>query len=466
MKSFKLNKIIKNKITGNLIILIASLMLIYLLISIFFANHYFFNTVINGVEVSLKPHNKVDKLIKSYVKSYELELIERNSEVEKILSEEIMLEYNEGNSIAKIKEEQRSFKWITSLFREKRYFVEDLFVYNKENLENKILTLNCLNKDIIEPKSVSFKYSNGVYEAVEEVYGNKIIKDKLIFTIENSILKGDKKLDLNENQCYENPKFTLKSDKTKKVLELLNKYVKARVTYIFGEDKELLDENLINQWLTVDENLEVVINERAVFQYVLSLSKKYDTVGIPRNFKTSLGKTLEVKDGFYGWKINTSAETKALIDNIVFGDVVEKEPFYTQKGVTRGKDDIGNSYVEINITRQYLWFYKNGKLITQGPVVTGNPNRGRATKLGVYMLNYKEMGSTLRGPDYEAPVTYWMPFNGNIGIHDASWRYSFGGEIYKSNGSHGCINAPKYLAKAIYEKIEDGTPIICYEEEK
>jgi len=216
----------------------------------------------------------------------------------------------------------------------------------------------------------------------------------------------------------------------------------------------------------VDENLEVVINEKEVFQYVISLSKKYDTVGIPRNFKTSLGKTLGVKGGFYGWKINTSAEAKALIDNIVFGDVLEKEPLYTQKGVTRGKDDIGNSYVEINITRQYLWFYKNGKLITQGPVVTGNPNRGRATKLGVYMLNYKETGSTLRGPDYEAPVTYWMPFNGNIGIHDASWRYSFGGEIYKSNGSHGCINAPKYLAKAIYDKIEEGTPIICYEEEK
>lgn len=466
MKNFKLNEIIKKKITGNLIIFIASFILIYLIISIYFANHYFFNTVINGVKVSLKPHNKVDKLIKNYVKSYELELIERNSEVEKILSEEIMLEYNEGNSIVKIKEEQSSFKWITSLFKEKRYFVEDLFVYNKENLENKVLALNCLNKDIIEPKSVSFKYSNGVYEAVEEVYGNKIIKDKLISTIENSILKGERKIDLNENQCYENPKFTLKAEKTKEVLELLNKYVKARVTYIFGEDKELLDENLINQWLTVDENLEVVINERAVFQYVLSLSKKYDTVGIPRNFKTSLGKTLEVKDGFYGWKINTSAETKALIDNIVFGDALEKEPLYTQKGVTRGKDDIGNSYVEINITRQYLWFYKNGKLITQGPVVTGNPNRGRATKLGVYMLNYKEMGSTLRGPDYEAPVTYWMPFNGNIGIHDASWRYSFGGEIYKSNGSHGCINAPKYLAKAIYEKIEDGTPIICYEEEK
>lgn len=78
------------------------------------------------------------------------------------------------------------------------------------------------------------------------------------------------------------------------------------------------------------------------------------------------------------------------------------------------------------------------------------------------MLNYKQENAILRGENYESKVTFWMPFNGNIGIHDASWRYSFGGEIYKGNGSHGCVNAPKYLAKTIFENIEDGTPIICY----
>ena len=57
-----------------------------------------------------------------------------------------------------------------------------------------------------------------------------------------------------------------------------------------------------------------------------------------------------------------------------------------------------------------------------------------------------------------------MPFNGNVGIHDASWRYSFGGNIYKSDGSHGCVNVPKYLASTIFDNIDAGTPIICYKE--
>ena len=181
------------------------------------------------------------------------------------------------------------------------------------------------------------------------------------------------------------------------------------------------------------------------------LFRSYDTVGAARNFKTSIGKIVEVKGGLYGWKINRADETKALLENIKLGKVLEKEPIYIQKALSRDENEIGNTYVEINITRQRLWFYKNGKLITQGAVVTGNPNKGYSTMLGTYMLNYKQKGAILIGPDYEAEVTYWMPFFGNIGIHDASWRYSFGGDIYKINGTHGCVNVPIYLAKRIFD---------------
>jgi lipoprotein-anchoring transpeptidase ErfK/SrfK len=152
------------------------------------------------------------------------------------------------------------------------------------------------------------------------------------------------------------------------------------------------------------------------------------------------------------------------LKNIEFGETIEKEPIYAQRAFSMGTDEIGNTYVEVNITNQYLWFYKNNKLITKGPIVTGNPNKGNSTVTGTYMLNYKQKGATLRGANYTTKVTYWMPFYGNMGIHDASWRYSFGGEIYKSNGTHGCINTPFYLAKTIFDNIEDGIPIVIYTE--
>jgi lipoprotein-anchoring transpeptidase ErfK/SrfK len=110
-----------------------------------------------------------------------------------------------------------------------------------------------------------------------------------------------------------------------------------------------------------------------------------------------------------------------------------------------------------------MWFYKNGLLITQGDVVTGTYGSDKTrTPVGIYKIDYKEKNATLKGEDYAAPVEFWLPFNGGIGIHDASWRNAFGGELYKTGGSHGCINSPYDVAKTIFDNIEVGTPVICY----
>lgn len=466
MRNINVKKFFKSKDKANIIILTASIILIYLLISVYFANHFFFNTVINGADVSLKSYDDANNIIRNYTRNYKLQLVERNGEIEEIVGQDIGLQYNEANNIFKICHKKSSFKWIISLFKNQKYYVNDLFIYNQDSLENKINELNCLNKAIIDPQNVNFKYSNGSYKVIKEVYGNKINKGKLNEAVKMNILEGKTKLDLNKESCYENPKYTLNSNKVSKTKDLLNKYVSTRITYIFENKNEILDGNIINEWLSVDENLEAVIDEKAVDKYVQGLAKKYDTVGISRNFKTSIGKIVEVKGGLYGWKINCAAETKVLLGNIRLGETLEKEPIYTQKSLPRGEDEIGKTYVEVNITRQHLWFYKNGKLITEGDIVTGDPNRGCSTVLGTYMLNYKQNGATLSGVNYETEVSYWMPFFGNIGIHDATWRYSFGGDIYKRNGTHGCVNVPLEVAKAIFDNIEEGTPIICYEEQE
>jgi hypothetical protein len=465
MKRINIKTIFESKVAGSVTILAACIVLVYLIGSIYFASHFFFNTYINGVKVSLKVRTAAEGIIKRHISAYKLQLLERKNEAEEIFGQDIDLRYNEVAGVPEIRKIQNSFKWICSLFKEQEYQIDELFVYDKDKLRARVSELRCLNSVVTEPKNVSFKYSNDSYEVIEEVYGNKVNKERLADAIQLSILKGETKLDLNQRLCYENPRYTISSDKTIETKKLLDKYVGASITYIFGNEKEVLDKNIINQWLSVDENLDVILSEIAVMKYVRALGKKYDTVGAARKFKTSVGKTVEVKGGLYGWKIDHGAETNALLKNLKQGHILEKEPLYAQTTVSRGGNEIGNTYVEINITKQHLWFYKNGRLITQGPVVTGNPNRGYSTVVGTYMLNYKDKGSTLRGPDYEAEVTYWMPFFGNIGIHDATWRYSFGGQIYKRSGSHGCVNAPLYLAKTIFENIEEGTPIVCYEED-
>jgi hypothetical protein len=454
----------KKKIKRNLFIFTTSIIGIYLLISLYFINHFFFQTEINGINVSLKPHDDVTSIIIRFIKDYELKLLERNGETEIITSQNIGMQYNKNSSKLSKNHKQNPFLWIGSLFKNDRYYINDLFDYNKTLLDNKINGLKCLNGNIVEPHNVEFKYSNGSYEIIKEIYGNRINRILLIKKINKYISEGRQNLDLNVTHCYENPKYTIASSKTLNTKKLLDNYVATRITYRFGNATEKLDGTTLHLWLSIDENLEVVINKEEVANYIYALSKKYDTVGIIREFQTSTGKKVELQGGLYGWKINRDAETKALLDNIKQADVIEKEPIYLQKAFSREGNEIGNTYVEINITEQHLWFYKDGRLIVQGPVVTGNPNRGYATILGVYMVNYKQKEATLTGPNYEAKVTYWMPFFGNIGLHDATWRYRFGGEIYLRNGSHGCVNAPLYLARTIFENIEDGTTVILYKE--
>ena len=170
--------------------------------------------------------------------------------------------------------------------------------------------------------------------------------------------------------------------------------------------------------------------------------------------------------GDYGWKINIEDEIGELIKIIDQGEPVKRIPLYDQEALKHGGNDIGTTYVEINLSKQYIWFYKEGKLIVESDIVTGNLKRNYDTPQGTYTLDYKKADTVLRGPGYASPVKYWMPFNGGIGLHDASWRSSFGGEIYRTNGSHGCVNLPIKVAGDIFNNIEAGVPVICYFESK
>jgi len=124
----------------------------------------------------------------------------------------------------------------------------------------------------------------------------------------------------------------------------------------------------------------------------------------------------------------------------------------------------GLTYIDISIEKQRVILFENGRKAMESACVTGTPNRERATHYGSFRINYKQRNRILRGSQklYEAFVSYWMPFDGGIGLHDATWRGSFGGNIYKSNGSHGCINLPPAFAKQLYERVTVGMPVYVH----
>ena len=196
---------------------------------------------------------------------------------------------------------------------------------------------------------------------------------------------------------------------------------------------------------------------------------KYDTKGKPRSFTTATGNVVTVEGGSYGWKIDQEAEYNALIANIQNAETVTREANYASRGASHSGNDVGSTYAEVDLSAQQMYFIQNGQVVLQSGVVTGNPNKGNATPQGVYSLAWKALDQVLRGtrqPDgtyeYETPVKYWMPFNGGIGFHDATWQSSFGGNRYQTHGSHGCVNLPYNIAGQLYQLISAGTPVVCH----
>jgi hypothetical protein len=247
-------------------------------------------------------------------------------------------------------------------------------------------------------------------------------------------------------------------------LNTLNAYVSTTVDYQRGADHTLLDGGTIHTWLSTNEDYTVTINEEAVKKFISDLAALYDTRGATRTIVSSAtGENVQVVGGDYGWKVDQAAEFKQLCLELPLGQPVVREPVYKYTAGAHGPtSDLPNTYVEVSIAHQKLWFYKDGELFHTTDVVTGNPYMGNATHTGTYSLKYKMKNVVLRGDDYETPVNFWMPFNGGEGLHDALWRGVFGGSIYRGGGSHGCVNLPYQTAKLLFENLPPGSPIIVY----
>lgn len=440
---------------------ISFIVIIFIFFTEFFETHFYPGASINGVNVSCKTTEAADKILRHWASAYVLVLNERGNIKEWIPGSEIGLSFNIESST--FKKEQDKMLWLLAYFNQSAIHIGNAFIFDDDLLEDRLYGLDCLDHTkVIQPKNASLLYSNGSYKIIKEVYGNKINESMLYYKIKGAVLNGIAELDLEKQKCYENPKIRSDSQKIKNTKAVAESYLASKIIYSYQGGSEVVDENEISNWIEFDNDLTIMFNTKRIRDYLYTLANHYDTCGTVRDFLTSSDKWIKIGGGDYGWKIDIEGEAADLIQAILSGKTIIKEPRYSQKGAVYSLNDIGLTYVEIDLSKQHLWFYKNGLLIAQGNVVTGDVKDGYETPEGIYSLKYRIRNAVLKGENYRSNVSYWMPFNNDIGIHDATWRSGFGGNIYLTRGSHGCINAPYKLAETLFNNITVGTPIICY----
>ena len=448
---------------GMMVLLIAILVGMYIFGVHHFEDHFYMNTYINGVNAGNKTVNQVKYAIQDQLRDYTLTLKERGDQEEIISGDQLYLEYVDDGTIDQVLKDQDPKLWIFKIVGTRDVEAPAGFDYDEAQIDTILNQLSCFQpENITAPVNAHIEDNGTTYEVVEASAGNVLNQEAVKTAVKNAIAAGETEIDLDEAGCYETPAVTAADESLQQQVQTLNTMVTANITYDFGDNRVYTaDGTTIRTWIDQTEDGNYDLNRDKVYDWVVQMARGTDTFGLEHEFTTSTGATITLEGGDYGWCINRDNTTDDLIAAIKAGQVTTLEPQYLYKGVDRGINDIGDTYAEVCIESQTMWVYKDGQLMNESAIVSGNESTGFSTPNGgVYAVDAKKADADF--PTWGITVAYWLPFVDGAGIHPATWRSSFGGDIYKTNGSHGCINAPMEAAAAAFDALEIGYPVVVY----
>lgn len=452
----------QQRILAGLICAAAGLIAVYIGFSVYFETHFFPHTVILGLDCGGREISYVEEKLADNAASYLLSVYDRTGDKNLVRGVDIDCKFEDSGEVAEILAEQTGFLFPSKLSGEKEYDLHYSMHYDADRLRAIVLGFPFMQpENMTAPENAQLTITDTGYELIPEDPGTTVIEPQVLSEITDAIEAQEALLTLSD-ACYEKPEITTDTPSISLITDTMDSYMNAEITYDVGDQDLKLTSADIAGLLDISEDCNVTIDEGKVADFVQQMAYALNTYGRPRSFQTARGDTITIGGGDYGWVVDKTGEAAQILADLYAGMPVTREPVYEQTALYRGEDDIGDTYVEIDYTNQHLYYFKEGTLASETDIVSGNISRSNGSPDGVFKIVYKQSPATLVGEDYESEVTYFMPFAYNVGIHDADWRSSFGGEIYKTSGSHGCINVPKSAAEELYGIVEKGTPVIAY----
>lgn len=460
----------------------------YLGIAYYYMDGFSLGTWINGVYCTGKTVEEVNAELLGKMPEPELTVTYPSYEGAKLPEEERInshfvldrqtVEFNYEKALGQLLQEQRPLFWIRNLFlKEGGYELEPDIIFTQDGkaaFEEQFLADDIVQAEMRRENRV--KIENGD-EGLRLYDGKKrrLDTERALYECISAIEAGKDSILLSDD-CYYDEKTDEEERQQEKLYRELQEFLDFEIIYDMGAEKVRFDQKALVSLLAAEEGKEFAFlrDEEGRFYWdqekteaaVEKLADAYDTYGKPREFTMTGGGVVTLEKGTYGTQLDRKAEAKWLGEALAEHRSETHVPSYLREAYARGEDDIGDTYIEINMTKQKLWFYLDGEIKVETPIVTGNMMRRRGTPEGIYYIYGKQKNRTLRGPGYASHVNYWMPIKGGVGIHDALWRDVFGGDIYKREGSHGCINLPFEAAEEVYGLAEIGMPVILYYEEE
>lgn len=458
-------------------IVVLVLLIVYLAGMLYYNDKFLNGTMVNGSDVGGMTLQKANDQLSKKVNGQSLKLIFNDGQSEVLQSAQLGVSYNKDNSLNQLMKNQNKWAWFIGFFKNEKNTLTDLIQISDENLTNGIASMeHAKEENQIAPTDAYIQYKDGSFSIIEETLGSKFNIEELVKNIKIALSEGKQQLDVTKANGYVKPQVYKDDQDLNNQLKAANEYCLSAITYTTPKGKEIvLDGSTLITWLSKQDDGSYTKDE-SVFKekltaFVKELASQYNSIGATRTFTGKDGQSHTVSGGTYGFRVSTDSEVSALLKMINENKSENNRiPEHTGQLPSGENGGLGTTYLEINITKQHLWFVKDGSVVLESDFVSGKESDPtRLTPSGTYYIYNKERNRVLRGTkqpngkyEYESPVSYWMPFNKGIGLHDASWRSTFGRDIYINSGSHGCINLPTGFAGSLYSQIYVNLPVVVY----
>lgn len=442
---------------------------VYLMIAFYYNNRFMPNTVISDISVNAMTVDEVNRIMIDNNESYSLKLSFPDGKNYTINGGDFDYVFDYSDSLNSILSSQNQFEWPYYALYKTSYTADGIAKFDEGKVLSLLSELDEYNED--------YDNSKAIVKIVNRVNHFTLRDDRMkVFNAANAtadvidcIKNVSKECDLSKD--YDEPEITEKQQKILDQWTSLDTVQKASVTLEDDDISLEIDKYVFSQWIKVnsqgqpifDGQGNILIDDSKVEDYVKVISETFGTNGMPRKWEKYKGGTVMLPCKWDGYIVDEEAEKEALIKTILSGKSETRRPKYSQEGKGHGNAEVGDSYVEVDLGHQKMYYFEKGKLKLESDVVSGCKRYHNDTPSMITNIYFMQEGRTLRGENYATFVYYWMAFYNHYGLHDATWRGKFGGDIYLTSGSHGCVNLPKDVAAELYGLVEVGTPVVLYE---
>lgn len=452
-------------------ILLCVVFIFYLYVCAFYRDGFTYGTWINGVYCTGKDIATVNEELIDKFDVSEVRISSNKYDTESILLKDIDFSIDYTDALTEIYNSEIPSLWFLNIIKIKgNKDFSPTVSFNNYKLKEQIANLKFV-KDSSEERNqiLEIRYSEeeGFY-----LYSNinQYLNPDDVLELVTKSFEEDFTVNI-DDYYFKDRELSESMKQQKSLFDEISPLLETKITYDLGSETVPIDKAVLSSFYSYskvtkdfkrDSSGKPVLDEAKALKYIEDLLLPYNTYKAERDFVNHLGEVKHISFSLYGTTIDIAKEKEYFLSALKSGISEIHEPVYIHKGYVRGLNDIGDTYIEVDLTNQVLYYIKDGKVDMTCDIVTGKPSAGYSTPEMVTCIQKKKQKTYLRGEGYRSYVDYWMAIYQGIGLHDASWQKEFGGQRYLKYGSRGCINMRLDDAATLYEKVEIGVPVIVY----